>query len=75
MTRSLWLLRDSPFALWSWLSTNQFVAVLFLGVVNMLEILLGIVTEFLFYLLSYFACFFYNGIFHVKAPLTLQAYR
>ena len=39
----------------------------------MLEIFLGIVAEFLFYLLSDFACFLYNDILHLKSPLTLRA--
>lgn len=71
----LGLLHGCAFSHGFWLATDQFAAVLLLGFIHVLEILLGIVIKFLLYLLSYSACFFYDGIVHFKAPLTLQACR
>ncbi len=75
MTRFHRLLYDSAFAQGFRLSANEFIAMLFLGFVNVFEILHSIVIEFLFYLLSYFTCFFYNDVLHLRPPLILQEYR
>jgi hypothetical protein len=57
------------------LAADEFVAVLFLGFADVVEVLLRIVTEFLFDLVPDAPYLFYDGVLHITFPSTLRPCR